>query len=530
MLMLRCIRSLLLPSLSLVASVSALAATDPFADLESRLASFHANPVRAMNETPRKADLAGQAVSPARDARFPLSADSADALALKEEVRARLAARAVAPATENIHFEAPKPDANATPNPLAGPIGANDRVEVLFPSLSIQRNLEQMEAQGLLTGRAEHAPWSDAYWPLDRGMIGTRYSDPEFVKANNWAMARGYIQTNTANQIVASGDPARLAQLSPAEKYDLIVGDRSWTLTEGVWARGQQYNDKYGKVDYWMGICEGWALASIMVPQPTKTLQVPAAGGGSVTMYPSDIRGLASLLWATGRFPVRLIGTRCSIKDPPKDSVGRVTSPECFDTNPATWHLAAVNEIGVRKGAFIFDSTYDFEVWNQPVYAYKYTYFNPQTLKRTTVLHDAAVSMHDFNRDKFRSYRSPNARYVVGIGMEVTYVMETVPTTLQGGRTAGRTVQYIYDLELDDRMNVIGGEWYTNLHPDFLWASIEGTKAQSTLDRTLQPAFWDGVSPVPSLWTGVARQASAAVQPLAGVVDRLVELSHQPQP
>ena len=32
-----------------------------------------------------------------------------------------------------------------------------------------------------------------------------------------------------------------------------------------------------------------------------------------------------------------------------------------------------------------------------------------------------------------------------------------------------KVVTYWYDLELDEDNNIVGGEWYTNRHPDFLW-------------------------------------------------------------
>lgn len=33
---------------------------------------------------------------------------------------------------------------------------------------------------------------------------------------------------------------------------------------------------------------------------------------------------------------------------------------------------------------------------------------------------------------------------------------------------------YIYDLELDAKGNIIGGEWYNLYHPDFIWTLQKG--------------------------------------------------------
>ena len=46
-------------------------------------------------------------------------------------------------------------------------------------------------------------------------------------------------------------------------------------------------------------------------------------------------------------------------------------------------------------------------------------------------------------------------------------------------------VVYRYDLELDSTDQLVGGEWYTNSHPDFLWVPVRGTKARSEADRSM---------------------------------------------
>src|SRR6185436_9002354 len=97
-------------------------------------------------------------------------------------------------------------------------------------------------------------------------------------------------------------------------------------------------------------------------------------GKTPLLFYPSDLKGLASLLWATTDPPSRGVGGRCEDTNPKKDRNGRVISPACFDSNPGTWHLAVVNQIGVAKRSMVIDATYDFEVWNQPVYGYRYRY------------------------------------------------------------------------------------------------------------------------------------------------------------
>jgi hypothetical protein len=245
-----------------------------------------------------------------------------------------------------------------------------------------------------------------------------------------------------------------------------------------------------------------------------------------VRFYPSDIKGLASLLWAKGSVPTNFIGNRCSVRRPPRDEMGRVIAPECHDSNPGTWHMAVVNQLGQARRPLIMDATYDYEVWNHPVWQYKYTYFNPQTLQPARGWREAVTPLARFSLDKFRKYRSPAARYVVGVAMQATYMIEIKPSHRQGPHASSRTVRYVYDLELDDSMNIVDGEWYTNLHPDFLWITRKGARALSVEDPSLgSPDLWAVTAGPPEGWTRSARIAAQHLQPLAAVVDRLVALS-----
>src|SRR5688572_29322977 len=123
-----------------------------------------------------------------------------------------------------------------------------------------------------------------------------------------------------------------------------------------------------------MGYCHGWSPASFMMERPKHVIKVTAADGRTqIPFYPSDIKALATALWANANPPIRFISGRCESKKPKEDRNGRVTDPDCFDTNPGAWHLAVVNQVGVSKRSFVFDSSYDYEVWTQPAYSYEYT-------------------------------------------------------------------------------------------------------------------------------------------------------------
>jgi hypothetical protein len=135
--------------------------------------------------------------------------------------------------------------------------------------------------------------------------------------------------------------------------------------------------------------------------------------------------------------------------------------------------------------------------------------------------------MTDFTHDKFKRYRSSKAKSVVGIVMDVTYVAETQPAharTDSPQQDRLRTIRYVYDLEQDSSGRIVGGEWYMNQHPDFLWVPAQGAHAVSEYEKlAIEP--WDLSGVLPTSWQLAAREASADGLPLAKIVEALVAKS-----
>lgn len=480
------------------------------AAINAHLQRFAANPKQVMNDAPERWDAQGRAVSD--DSPFsPQAIQSGAALAARDAERV-------------IQLTAG----------LREGIQANDRPQNLVDGGAITMpTLESLEANGLTQASLSQQPWSDDYWGVYKGILGARYADPDFPANQgniglDWRNNHDYAVSHPASQIVASGDPDAIDALSPSEKYELLIGDEKGTLTKRMWQTGQRYENTTGQVETWRGICNGWSPAAFMLPRPEQTVSLMAADGQrQIAFYPSDAKALASLLWANGRTSIKYIGGRCNDLNPAEDANGRVISQKCFDTNPATWHLAVTHQIGLARRSFVLDATYDYQVWNQPALGYSYSYFNPQTGYYADDLTSARVPMGEFTADKFRAYRSKNAASVVGITMDFTYVHETLPSH-EGSDSASqdslRTVRYFYDLELDARGNVIGGEWYANLHPDFLWVPKPGTHARSTAENQASGS-WSGAGIVPNSWRKAALSAENQGQPLGKLVETLLNLA-----
>ncbi len=492
----RTVKTVAVSSLLLSGLANAGSKTHQDADLAEFLNNFHQNPAEVMEQIPSK-------VIPA-NANMPFqNADSA--VQAKDETRQQMIQ-------------------------LAGRAGirSSDLTENLVDlGYKHIKNLGKMDEKELQSAKLSVSPWSDDYWAIAKGVLGARYEDPNNKKTFDWQQNENYVLENPVSAYLAEG---LQDYLSPSEKYDLLVGDKEFSLTKAMWAEGKPYYDQYGKVETWMGICHGWAPAAYMLDRPEKAIKVMAADGETeITFFPSDIKSLGSLLWAKASTPSKFVGGRCNDKDPERDQEsGRITSQKCFDTNPGTWHKSVVNQIGVSDRSFVMDATFDYEVWNQPVFDYSYKYFNVETFDTASNYKEAQIKIEDFKKDKFKKYRSNNAKYIVGVEMNVGYIAETQPshrTFDNASYDYVSRVTYRYDLELDAEGNIIGGEWYSNKHPDFLWTPPVGTKAKSWVE-TQYPQYindYDADGLVSEQLKYVAPYASKSGQPLAEVLEGLIE-------
>lgn len=395
------------------------------------------------------------------------------------------------------------------------------------------KSLRDMATYSLIGGVVERQPWSGDYWPYATGILGARPFDADFLKLKNWLERFQFVNRSTAADLLKLEGAQALHRLSPSEKYDLWVGDQNGSLTASMWAQGKDYFERFGEVEAWMGICHGWAAAAIMDSRPTRMVQIVSYDKNwRIPLRPAEMKGLLSYSWAKNPYAVNFIGKRCEKKDPERDENGRLIDPECLDLNPATWHLAIVNRLGIWRKSFVLDTTYDYQVWNQPVVAYGYSYFNPKTGVATGDLSAATVKREEFEGDRFAKYRSPEVRQIVGISMVVGYTVETMSderTEDSSGNDIIQWVNYRYDLELDEEGEILGGEWHQSIHPDFLWTPLEGTRPISLLDRQIDGQAWRGrEEPIPDTWAQAAQVSSSAGVVLDKLIRALVKLSNEP--
>lgn len=383
---------------------------------------------------------------------------------------------------------------------------------------NIETNLVKLDKKATRESHLPRTAWSDTYWPLYSGASAWRYAD--HPSANDWQEYYDFSHTiKPAEQYIDD----EKKNLSPAEKYDLLVGDSNMSLTKSAWNSGKTYFDSYGEVEGWMGLCHGWAAAAYMMDRPQKAITVKDPQGDDLLFYPSDIKALSTLLWASSPYQSNFMGQRCNIKNPEKDDNGRIIEQSCFDNNPGSFHTAILNQIGISKRSLVMDATYDYQVWNQPILSYKLKYVNLATNTTKDTLEDAIININDYENDKFSSYRANSTTQIVGVKMELEYLSETSPThkkTDSEHYDHTVTVDYFYDLEIDKKGNIIGGEWYSNAHPDFLWTPTKTAIAQS---YPKVYGEWKEGQSIPEYWKKRAQSAASNNQPLTKVVYELVK-------
>lgn len=420
-------------------------------------------------------------------------------------------------------------------------IESSDRVEDLAETYvsaeEIIRNLDKLPVKGEVSGDY----WSGDYWSMNWGLTSYRYSSEKKFKLYKNAV-EAYLQPEEWLERFGNMDLKTLALevalWSPSEKYDLFVGDSKFTLTREQKSEGADFVQSDGKVEDWFGICDGWSPASIFVPAPKKTVVSKGLGGVELRWLPDDIRALASLAWTNGDYTHNLVGRRCDSVNPKTYKNGRISEVECADSNPATFHFALTNMIGLNKTPFIMDATFDAEVWNQPVLAYEIKYFNPRYPKQKSynyrdvmVPYDDSFKKRDrFQRPLTRGYRKQNKYYdggveaIVGVQATVIYLVEyQAEFNLQPHENVTERVTYTYDLEFHEKGNELvpmGGEWHENTHPDFFWVPKKGTVASAKWDIRL-PKINPQSGPNANL-TSIARQSSKEGYPLCSVIEALV--------
>jgi hypothetical protein len=400
------------------------------------------------------------------------------------------------------------------------------RLTALTENNNYVSNIFEMDRRNLKKANTWIKPWGGSYWPLNQGMIANPYQEKDYstfifsIRSHlDWKKnVKNYKKrAEKVHPMIYDLDEDELAKLAPSEKYDLLLGDTSFDLTNRIWAFAEKWGEekKWGFLSaielpdgyripnanklmaLWEGICHGWAVAAGHSPRPEKTVFVTLPNGKRMPFYPNDIKALVSLMWANSTIQSDVIfeGNRCNKKNPDKDKYGRYIDvekdkndtellPRCADVHPAIFHISMTNVLGIEGRSFVVDKTAEAAIANQPVSGYEIDYFNPKNGKYGNLSNSIISRTAYGHKDPFRDSRNPEATHIIGIRVKLKYVDWEFPRKRETNTTEDDDIKdfsFNYDLELNEQGNIVGGQWRVNRkggdgifggkthQPDFFW-------------------------------------------------------------
>ena len=227
-------------------------------------------------------------------------------------------------------------------------------------------NLEYRMAELPMQGAATNTPWAGSYWPVYEDSINKKWAGAS-TESPAAKYGRAFGVTNVENAVSQyHGIDAHTSRTACTTDSQC-----NSALTEKCAKRDGQTNGRC--IPTWWGICHAWAPASIMLPEP----KYPVTHNG-VEFKVQDIKALVTL--AYDRTQTRFVSLRCDALDSENainfDKYGRPNggaSNNCRDTNPGTFHVLVTNYLGKQGESFVYDRTWDSEVWNQPIRGYRIT-------------------------------------------------------------------------------------------------------------------------------------------------------------
>ena len=128
---------------------------------------------------------------------------------------------------------------------------------------SYERSFEQLPAKGQLSKR----PWSGNYWATYTGGINYRWNKNLKVSEKH---ERYSYEIPNYDDLDSAGVPVKY--MSPAEKFDIFIGKKSFDLVKYERSRtkvmktveGSEEHEKSFEIPTWEGLCHAWAPATLV--------------------------------------------------------------------------------------------------------------------------------------------------------------------------------------------------------------------------------------------------------------------------
>ena len=295
---------------------------------------------------------------------------------------------------------------------------------------SLFGNFEYHLNQLPTSAKVKVTPWSDTYWPSYKGGIAIR-----------WQLSGtpGFNYQLYTKADLLSGK-VKIDLLSPAEKYDILVGRYDYPLVHSEWKRCSPQDAQ------WEGLCHGWAPAAIDYIQP-RNVTMRSADNITVPLGSSDVKALLTYFlaeYAQQSERPAFCANRCNYDLAKNKSAENL--PACWDINPGTYHVIVTNQLS-KNAAFVADIDRSIEVWNQPISGYACSLGN-----KYRPANDSAPGTDHLQYVQCNLYYTKETK-------ESYYSHDALTYTMKAG----------YYLDLDSSNKILGGSWDTWDRLDFVW-------------------------------------------------------------
>ncbi len=206
---------------------------------------------------------------------------------------------------------------------------------------------------------SQRAPWAGNYFPMAKGGLANRWQDRRGPQINDFS------DINTGIDYFKSLTQKQIDTLSPAEKYDILVGNYDLPMTKFELTHRGPLRDM--PIEHWEGFCNGVRCAGINLKEPKHAVNFKNPDGINIRFEPADLKALAGASY----FYVE--------KYSQLGSPTRNTSAE-DQPNAAVFDLAVRYFLGEKKKSFVIDSHLQAEIWNESVVGFERNLSEPQFL------------------------------------------------------------------------------------------------------------------------------------------------------
>jgi len=339
--------------------------------------------------------------------------------------------------------------------------------------------------------------------------------------ANWWPMKSEGIAARWNSRFRDYEDMRDLQNVSPAEKYDLLMFPGQTTRVPAIrnrrelfvvgpttaWELRNHGTYQSQVPESWWGHCNGWSSYVMAEPDgaPRHDIRVRMDGGrllrcgsddaGCILFRMGDLEALFTEVYFHDAST--MAGNRCSLEEnrTPRDGIGRALDPACRDLNPGTLHVALTSILGrgvaplsalessPAKLPFGMDYSAGNEVWTFPIVRYRVNDMEEIDEPRASALvcagsgPRAGCQVYAWNENAVRFARVRTSVWLVNYSVGNEVLLQ--PPAARRRALAEATYHYV--LELDGRGTILGGEWIDaptqigpnskEIHPDFLFMS-----------------------------------------------------------